>query len=266
MKLTVTSPCWNQRRFICAWLENILPWADAVVISEGGSTDGTVDIIAEYDHDWPGKITILAHKQTNRPHWKSWEEAERRNALAAAVREGYEVQLDVDEMLPDDFREKLEIEAEGRMATFHGLWLNFWRTPWDIRVRLPRDEHWGPVQKQIAWPAGAARWYDMGDWHARLAFRELPRVDWWGEVPKFHYHYLFAAPSAYENRAHDWKIKGRSEETVAHSQVMLERYRGPHPRALWYLEESLNFGELAETEWFSEYAPDANKPAFQRDK
>lgn len=237
MKLTVTAPCFNETKFIRAWLQNCLDFgADRIVVSEGGSTDGTREILNEFQRaHGADRLTILEHPQTPNPMRGGWNETARRQALTEHVREGVEVLLDVDEMLPDDFRDLLDAEWKpGDVALLR--WCNFWRSPNYIRVGIEADPCWGPIPKACVFPAGSLAW--TGGWNHAETRCDLPGVRLNGI--KFHYHYLYGEAKAFENRI----VEFTGDRRAADVEISLRPIRVQHPKAFGLLEEHVRFQEM----------------------
>jgi glycosyltransferase involved in cell wall biosynthesis len=235
MKLTVISPCYQEIRFIRGWLENCRLFADEVIISEGGSTDGTREVIADFSSRFPGWIRVLEHPQDANPQLNLWNEPVRRRALAEAVTDGYMIALDVDEMLPDDARAQLECTLSPKYE-FALIQTQFWRSPRYIRVGVPGDEHWGPIGKVCIFPAGTVTVGDEPNharWHCALPRFDLP-------VRKFHLHYLFARAKVFENRIAE--AKGAVELAPA-GGIHLQLVNFKLPSAIRFLSETVNYGD-----------------------
>jgi len=236
MKITVTTPCFNEIRFVRAWMENVAQFADSILISDGGSTDGTRDILSDWERREPSRVQVLDVGQTPDPQRYGYHEGPRRQQLSEMVTEGVQVLLDMDEMMPDDFRAILEnCLPPGHMGTM--TWLNFWRSPMYLRVGVPEDPHWGPLRKACVFPAGAVHW-EADNNHARIRC-ELPETPLPGA--KFHYHYLFARPKAYENRLAEM-LAVRTDAPAA--DIRLRVVNLQHPRALRCLTEQIAFAAL----------------------
>lgn len=231
--LTVTTLCYQEIQFIRAWLENVLLFADRVLISEGGSTDGTLEVIAEYQRIHGDRIVVVPWSQSTTPEIDNYEEGARRNQLCNMVDEGFQVRLDVDEMLADNFRERITPYLDPDVC-ITGQWTNFWRSPHMIRIGTPSDEHWGPCPRYLLFPAGKVRFDDRtvhSHPHPSSAVKHLP------DLIIYHYHYLLAYPKVKENRYGEWCGFWKPE-------ISLGVFSGSHPSAISHLREEVNFGEL----------------------
>ncbi len=224
MKLTTITPCYQERRFIIGFLENCLTYADEVIISEGGSTDGTREIISDYSVAHPGWLRVVEYPQSDQPQRDMWAEGVRRQAITDMVKEGLIVLCDVDEMLSDNFREVVTtLLPEGHAGQVECL--AFWRSPGYIRIAAKDDEHWGPIWKTMVYPAGILRWEDRAN-EAHI-LTKMPNVRLLG-VNKLHYHYLYANRKCYENRI----LEALGQELP---EIKLARWIGKHPAALKHL-------------------------------
>jgi glycosyltransferase involved in cell wall biosynthesis len=235
MKITVTAPCYNEIRFVRAWLQNCLDWgADQVIVNDGGSTDGTLlelEVAQKYYGDW--LVIQNGFQVPNAQAINNFNEGGRRQDLNNQVKEGIQVLLDVDEMLPDDSRRIIETLKPGEGGSFQLV--QFWRSPNYIRVNTEADPTWGPCWKLGCFWAGTARW-QMTPHHCHLqssfSIRNLEGMT------KFHYHYLYGTPKDFENRRTelvgnlpDWEIRLRSVKVQ-------------HPKAFALLEEHGKFAEM----------------------
>jgi len=232
MKLTAISPCYQEIRFIQAWLENCRLWADEVIISEGGSTDGTEVVIREYAECYPGWIRVKEHPQDKNPQVNFWNESQRRNALVEGVSEGYMVACDVDEMLPDDARARLESLLTPHFS-FSLVFTHLWRSRRYIRIGVPGDEHWGPIGKMSVFPAGSVR--AGGEINHTQWLCDLPRLDL--KICKFHLHYLFDRPKVFENRLEE--ARGLAAPVGG---IRLALLNDELPSAMRFLSETINYG------------------------
>ncbi len=237
MKITVITPCWNEIRFVSAWLANCQQFADQVIVGDGGSTDGTLTVLGEMDKAIPGWLKIVPQQQPDDPQRYGFNEGARRKELTEMVKDGYVVLLDMDEFLPDDFRKLVTTAPLGNNAGSM-IWLNLWRSPSYIRVGVPEDEHWGPVEKTVIFPAGTLHW-NVHPHHSDFTL-DVPIMRLLGV--KWHLHYLYAGRKPYENRV--LELIGRLTPEIRLKRITKAIY----PKALGLLSEAINFGELAALE------------------
>lgn len=232
-KITMTALCYQEIRFIRGWLENMLLVADRILISEGGSTDGTVEIIQEYCHRYPDRIEVFSHRQSPFVLEAGCDEGPRRNNLIERVTEGFVAIADIDEFWPDDARERLApiLSPDRSLA---GKILQFWRSPHLVRMATPVDTPWTPSPRAMLFPAGSVR-YSNDLLHARP--KSCPPWITLHTFPIYHYHYLFAEPKHVENRIGEWN--GTEDP-----DIYLKVFTDPHPTALNFLTETVNFGTL----------------------
>jgi len=234
MKLNVIAPCYQEIRFIRGWLENIRQFADRVVVSDGGSTDGTLEVINVYMQKYPQWIELLHHPQSQTPERDFWDESFRRQALVDSIKDGFIIRLDIDEMLPDNFRSLVDNKLDMQYK-YSAILYNFWRSPMYIRIGTPNDPHWGPFNKEIIFPAGSLS--ISKDKNHVILLCGLPNQIL-NDVFIYHYHYLFLEKKSFENRKAEWC--GVLEQPFAIKQLRLK-----HPAALTNLYEEVNYGDFA---------------------
>ena len=146
------------------------------------------------------------------------------------------VVLDVDEMLPDDFREIARANFDPAHQ-FAGQWHNFWRSPHHIRVGTDADPHWGPTLRPFIFPAHTITAGPAKNHTAWIC--PLPLVEIAG-LTIFHYHYLFLdVKPAFDNRYHE--MRGFESRDFLLRSVSLR-----HPEALRHVQELAHFGEFAD--------------------
>ena len=66
-KLTVLIPCKNERLNIRPCLESVRPIADEILVADSGSTDGTLDIVAEF-----GGCRVIEREYIDSGDFKNW--------------------------------------------------------------------------------------------------------------------------------------------------------------------------------------------------
>ncbi|MCA8922913.1 MAG: glycosyltransferase, partial [Planctomycetes bacterium] len=119
-ELSVTVSCWNRARQLEGLLENVLPFAQEVVVVDGGSDDDTAAVcraepkVRYLERPWDGHF------------------AKQKNATFAAARGDWILHLDVDERVGPRLVQALPRLCRG--------WTRFWRLPmlWLVDLDPPR--------------------------------------------------------------------------------------------------------------------------------
>lgn len=246
MNLIVVAPCYNEIAFVRAWLANVALFADRVILNDGGSTDGTVKVVGDLWCKRANWIEIWPDCQSADPQRDFWNESARRARLvrqaeeyARNIPDSYIVCLDLDEMLPDNFRQIAEncLDAKHQWAT---LKTHFWRSPVHVRVNAPGDPFWTPSYIPNIFPCGSLRIGTEVNHTQNLC--ELPCAI----IPdcrKFHYHYLLAGRKVFENRPGAWEY--RDIQADGDDDIRLRVEHVEHPAALRLIHETVNYGEWA---------------------
>ena len=137
-KLTVLIPCKNERKNIRACIESIHALADEILVADSGSTDGTLEIVAE-----AGKCRVIEREYVNHGNFINW-------ALPQASHEWVLI-VDADERMTDrlaaSIRRVLAAPPENKDAYWipftcffmgHRLRFSRWNTPARRLVRRDR--------------------------------------------------------------------------------------------------------------------------------
>lgn len=112
---------------IQAWYANVKDNADQIVIQDGGSTDGTRELLIQWAKENP-KVTVLLQDET----WDKfkWNEQEVRNQCLSLFKTDWTLLMDADELIEDRFWEwfkntdhDAEIERVGYYIAHKNLWL-----------------------------------------------------------------------------------------------------------------------------------------------
>ena len=101
MRLTACCPVLNESTFIELWLKAVSEYCDEIVITDGGSTDGTVEAILEFQKTSKVPIDLKVQKQTGRPYSDDWNESVVRNDLLDRCHGDWIFCIDPDEFLGD---------------------------------------------------------------------------------------------------------------------------------------------------------------------
>jgi len=141
----------NEIDFIQNWLENTVPFADEIVIIDGGSTDGTIEKIVEFNSK---KIKIYNWKQESSWYSEGWNESARRNLAIIQSTGDYILKKDVDEFfLEEDYMKMRELIEQDDDCIFCFPRLNFWGSMEYIRKNTEADPHWYPDYQGNLWNA-----------------------------------------------------------------------------------------------------------------
>lgn len=129
--MTTLSVCYivlDEAEFIEASIKSVIDFVDEVVIVDGGSTDGTLEIIDSFKNK---KIKVIHQK------WNNDFGIQRNNALAYATGD-YVLQLDSDEILADNgFLLKEIIEKNPNIDVFDIEYIHFIRDLGHIDATVP---------------------------------------------------------------------------------------------------------------------------------
>ena len=103
MKICVYAICHNEEKHVDRFMEASIA-ADYIVVSDTGSTDSTLDLLAKWTNEYPEKIII--HRISIKP----WRFDDARNACLALLPEDAEVccSMDLDEVLQPGWKEEIE--------------------------------------------------------------------------------------------------------------------------------------------------------------
>jgi len=115
-------------------IRSALEFADEVIIVDGGSTDGTLNLIADMNDD---RIKVVFHP-ISKPDFLS--SAERKNAGLEACRGDYCVLLDADEVIPEWYTYNIRdvIKRNPETIAFHFSTHHFYRS-------------WNKIQTGTGW-------------------------------------------------------------------------------------------------------------------
>lgn len=106
MKISVSMICLNEVDYI-AYALNSCSFADEIVIFDGGSEDGTIELLHKLRHDGLPIYTIMRGK------WRNDFAAPRNEALLAVSKDAdWWLRLDADETFPPLFRDNVRLALE----------------------------------------------------------------------------------------------------------------------------------------------------------
>lgn len=192
--ISVGTPILNESKFLPIWFENINNWANEILIIDGGSTDGSWELIKEAEKYLP--IKCIQKFQQGRPYSEDWHESEYRNWLLEQATMDYFLSLDVDECLSDNFADfKKIMTADAYSFNFVSFWKNFQT----IRISHPKDPRWSG-DHFCCWKNNKAIKYER-DHHCNL--NQIPPYCIIEDVSLFHLHYALGLKSEFDNRRGD---------------------------------------------------------------
>lgn len=249
MSLAVVAPVLNEIFFLDYWYTSVAQYADQIILSDGGSTDGTLEWLYKMDRI-DERIVLLHHTQEGLPYTVGWKENEVRNRLLESVTCEWTLCLDIDEMLHDSFRErKLELTT----ADFDGIYgfqmIAFWKNLHTQRINHPRDRRWN-VPLHRMWRTRMGLRYSSEAHHCYLLYAgqpawQLPLKTVRG-CPVFHLHYGCGPRIKFNDNRRgdvgrlenveepDWS---RYEKRDEHYAIVTVPYEGPWPEPLIDLVE-----------------------------
>jgi len=241
MRLSVCCPILNEAWFVDLWLQSVLSYADDIVILDGGSTDGTLDIIDKYKDD---RIQLIEMPQEGKPYSEDWDEGERRNLLIDRAKGDYVLVLDADEMIGDEF---INFIKPGIGQKFYGFYfVPFWRDINTVRLNGPNDYRWYKQVLYRMFPKGHG-WYSTDRHHCVLTSDLEKRVTLIG---LFHYHYALNSfghkLKPRDNRRGDlgfpfsdiingpinWNYGSEHPELFGDWKIITEEFKGRHPKII----------------------------------
>ena len=226
MSLAVIAPMLNEERYVKAWCENVIRYADEVAVMDTGSTDDTYRILARY-----GVYICRAAERsevTVRNHLLAW----------AQKRSDWILRLDADElMIAEDvlaLKQELPYIKERFIFVPH---LMFWRHSDMLRARqydrhIEKARQFHPCYLPLFWKNDPRVQYvpyrGRTAWDSRMVYGRWGRIGprLFGtrrEKPAmFHYHFL-------EHRADRLQADEFNEDGI-HCVT----YTGPHPEEVKY--------------------------------
>lgn len=237
MSLSVITPVLNEETFLPLFLDSVCSYANEIIIADGGSTDSSLDIIRRYRRKY--NVHLYEMRQKGRPYSTDWRESEVRNFLVRKATGKWIANLDADELFDDKIVGELpKLMARRDVDVYQFPFINFWETPWTIRVNAPGDERWSNDIVRM-WRAGIGIRYRDQAHHCTLQTKNggsiwtLPLVR--ADIPLYHYHYALGKRiktndnrrgdvNMYENAGDpDWKYRHGEYE------ICTKPFHGRHP-------------------------------------
>lgn len=227
--ISVAAPILNEQFFIQGWLKCVSQFADELVITDGGSKDGTISILLRWAEAYPEILTDIAYKpQTGLPYSDDWNEGAVRNDLLLRCTKDYILLLDADEYVTaPDLQAAIEVMETQKANRGMMKMVPFWDSLEAVRINSPDDEHWHHVKVARLARKGTCRFNDLPH-HCPLT--GTPVID----VPAllYHFHYAFG-PSRLkqnDNRRYDFDPESAPPEHRAKVRApMVRAYSGPWP-------------------------------------
>jgi glycosyltransferase involved in cell wall biosynthesis len=191
MRLTVITPVLNEVTYLPLYLESVTSFAHEVIIVDGGSTDGSVELIRQYQSRF--NIRLFEIKQTGMPYSNDWNESIVRNYMLERATGQWIANIDADEVFDDRIIARLpDLMSTTETNVYQFPFVNFWKDPWTVRVNAPTDERWSNAIIRL-WRHGIGIQYESKQLHCNIQFADGRSI--WSErriqvdIPLYHYHY-----------------------------------------------------------------------------
>lgn len=243
MTLTVITPVLNEAAFLPMYLDSVVSYAYEIIIVDGGSTDGSLELIKQYQSRFP-KIRLFEMKQTGLPYSDDWNESLIRNFMIAQATGRWIANIDADEIFDDRFFTELpSLMSHNEVNVYQFPIVNFWGNPWTVRVNALKDERWSNDVIRL-WRNGIGIKYEPKKHHCFLTFQDGRSI--WSEprvrssVPIYHYHYAFGKRIKHnDNRRGDLNVRegvGEPDWSYRHGEyeICTIPFQGQHPSIVQY--------------------------------
>jgi len=245
--IAVFSMCLNEIHFIELYLRSNLRFATEIIVIDGGSTDGTLDVLERYCQSFPDRITYEVMPQVGEPYSKDWDTATRRQRCIDLASSDWVLQLDIDEIVSDRFVEELPgILNDERALVYPGAavsfnFVSFWRDFNTVRVNHEHDRghgQWSGPQVKMWRNNGTIEyrneWHHSGPGYPH-GVGLLVRTD----IDIYHLHYADKRFLKYnDNRRgdlgcdRDLSNPNWERQDIPEYRIGLEPFRGQHPALL----------------------------------
>jgi glycosyltransferase involved in cell wall biosynthesis len=140
VKISSNTLILNEINYIDGLIRNLLDAdVDEILFLDGGSTDGTYELLLDYEKKYPERIIVMRWKQPDNTMFKdAFRESVRRNILKDASTGDYVLVIDADERINLDFKKYITLSKSSIVAP----WMQFWGDK--IRVNTDDDRVWYP--------------------------------------------------------------------------------------------------------------------------
>ncbi|MBB6734526.1 glycosyltransferase [Cohnella zeiphila] len=239
MSITVITPVLNESTFLPLYLQSVTAFADEVIIVDGGSTDGSIEMIESFASTHPNIRLYLSMQGT--AYTDEWNESDVRNFMVDQAKGDWIANIDADEVFDDAFQSTVpallpQLDADVLMFPM----INFWKDPWTVRVNAPNDERWSNDIIRM-WRNGKGIRYRDQKHHCTLRGKT---GDVWTlpsqrlNIPLYHYHYAFGNRFKFnDNRRGDvnlYENVGKPDWSYRHGEyeIKLVPFAGKHPEVV----------------------------------
>jgi glycosyltransferase involved in cell wall biosynthesis len=232
-KISVCAPCLNEEFFMPIWLEAVSVYADQIVLTDGGSSDGTLDIIGQFMEQHANiSVDFQLQLQSGKPYSDDWHENEVRTDLLNRCIHSTIAFIDIDEVVdPNVF----SMVRSGDNALYYLQFVPFWEDLKHVRMNTTKDWHWFGVRiPRVVWGKG---WHFGELPHHCMINNRFPYLNVTLPNPLYHLHYGFgdAGLKNRDNRNPDLGYD-YNEDAINpdwnRDNVKIELYEGPWPEVL----------------------------------
>jgi glycosyltransferase involved in cell wall biosynthesis len=240
MSLSVITPILNEATFLPFYLKSVISYADEIIILDGGSTDGSFEMIKRYTKKY--NVRVYQLKQTGMPYSNDWNESKARNFLIEKAKGDWIANIDADEIFDDRIVAALPEMMSGKEKDVYEFpFTNFWHDLKTIRVNAPGDERWSNDIIRM-WRNRIGIHYKDEKHHCTLQGQDLKSI--WKlprlkiNIPLFHYHYAMGKGIKFnDNRRGDVNLydnKGKPNWNFRHGEyeICTQPFQGRHPSVI----------------------------------